>query len=87
MIHSGTLYFTQSSTSRSRRAFDLCTIWLTAKGAAGASGLAWLWRSSSSVIRFSQVSSIGGSPSFSRAFSAGKEPTTPALHWAMTSSG
>ena len=32
---------------------------------------------------------VNHSPSFStgRAFSAGNEPTTPALHWAMTSSG
>ena len=32
---------------------------------------------------------VSHSPSFStgRALSAGNEPTTPALHWAMTSSG
>ena len=38
-------------------------------------------------MRVSQVSSSGGSPCPSRAFSAGKQPGMPALHWAMTNSG
>ena len=36
----GTRYFTQTARSCSSRAFDLCTIWLTANGAAGRCGLA-----------------------------------------------
>src|SRR5210317_903836 len=38
-------------------------------------------------MRCSQISNIIGSPSASRAFSAGNEPIMPALHWAITRSG
>src|SRR5690606_26308161 len=79
----GTLYFTHISRSCCRRELERCTIWLTANGAAGLSGLAWFQASSSSVMRLSHTSGW----SAGRAFSAGKEPTTPALHWAMTRSG
>ena len=79
----GTLYFTHSARSCSSRSFDLCTIWLTAKGAAGRSGFVASWAASSSVISASHSSSW----SSGRAFSAGNEPTMPALHCAITSGG
>ena len=83
VMTSGTLYFLQRATSSSRRLFVLWTIWFTAKGAERRSGFLRSQSASSSVIRASHSSSwlIG------RAFSEGKEPTTPALHWAMTRSG
>ena len=79
----GTLYLTQAARSCSSRTFDLCTIWLTAKGAARRAGLAALWAASVSVISASHSSSC----SAGRALSAGNEPTMPALHWASTSGG
>ena len=69
--------------SCSSRSLDLCTIWLIAKGAAGCSGWAWSYAASVSVISASHSSSCAAG----RALSAGNEPTMPALHWAMTSSG
>ncbi len=65
------------------RAFDLCTIWLTAKGAAGRSGWARSCAASASVISCSHSSSC----EMGLALSAGKAPTIPALHWAITSAG
>src|SRR5690606_35312556 len=79
----GTLYLTHSSRSCCSRSLDLCTIWLTAKGAAGLSGWAWLYSSSSRVMRCSHCSNT----STGRALSEGKESTTPALHCASTRSG
>src|SRR3954471_3496887 len=58
-------------------------IWFTAKGAAFASAFAASWALSSVVMRSSHSSSC----SFGRALSAGKEPTTPEMHCAMTRSG
>ena len=46
-------------------------------------GMGRSWAASSSVIRASHSSSSSGG----RAFSDGNEPTTPALHCAITSSG
>ena len=79
----GTLYLTHIAMSCCKRSFDLCTIWLMAKGAAGLSGLAALYAAKVSVISFSHSSSC----SAGRAFNAGIEPTTPAIHCAMTSLG
>ena len=56
---------------------------MTAKGAEGLSGLAASYSANSVVILSSQRSSSASG----RALSAGKEPTTPALHWAITRSG
>ena len=69
--------------SCSSRSLLLCTIWLTANGAAGASGWARSWAASASVISASHSSSCDAG----RAFSAGNEPTMPALHCAITSFG
>ena len=55
----------------------MCAIWLTANGAA--SGCP----ASAASISVSHWSSA----SFGRALSAGKEPTTPALHCSITSFG
>ena len=79
----GTLCFTTIAMSWSRRSFDLCTIWLTANGAAGRSGCALSCAASVSVISASQSSSC----SAGRALSAGIAPITPALHCSMTSCG
>ncbi|MNT56807.1 hypothetical protein D3C72_1941400 [compost metagenome] len=79
----GTLYFSHSAMSCSRRSLVRCTIWLMANGAAGLSGLARLCAASSSVISASQSSSC----SAGRALSAGMEPTMPALHCAITNLG
>ena len=79
----GTLYFTHMAMSYSSRSLLLCTIWLMAKGAAGLSGCARLWAESDSVISINHSSSC----SAGRALSAGIEPTTPALHWAITNFG
>src|SRR5208282_4071269 len=79
----GAFHLTVSARSSSSRAFDLCTIWLTAKGAAGRSGWARSCAASASVISCSHSSSC----EMGRAFRAGKAPTIPALHWAMTSAG
>src|SRR6056297_1218590 len=79
----GTRYFTQVSISACRRSLLACTIWLTAKGATGLSGLALRYASSSPVMRSSHSSSMD----WGRAFSAGNAPTIPALHWASTRSG
>src|ERR1700753_2652311 len=79
----GTLCFSQSARSCSRRLFDRCTIWLTANGADGRSGWAASKAASSCLIRVSHSSSNSGG----RAFSAGNAPTIPALHWAITRSG
>src|SRR6266496_4139566 len=79
----GTLCFSQTARSCSSRLFDRCTIWLTANGADGRSGCALSWAASSSLIRASHSSSSAGG----RAFSAGNDPTTPALHCAITRSG
>ena len=79
----GAFHFTVSARSSSSRLLDLCTIWLTANGAAGLSGWARSCAASASVISCSHSSSwlIG------RALSAGNEPTMPALHCAITSAG
>src|SRR3954469_17060684 len=79
----GTLCFSQTARSCSSRLLDLCTIWLTANGADGRSGLALSCAASSCLIRAIHSSSSAGG----RAFSAGNDPTTPALHWAITRSG
>src|SRR5450755_1327929 len=79
----GTLCFSQSARSCSSRLFDRCTIWLTAKGADGRSGCVLSYAASSSLIRTSHSSSRSGG----RAFSAGNDPTIPALHCAITRSG
>ena len=79
----GTCHFSQVARSASSRSFDLCTIWLTAYGAAKRSGLSRFHAASSSVMRCSHSSSND----CGRELSAGKAPTIPALHWAMTSSG
>ena len=69
--------------SSSNRSLERWTIWLTANGADGASGWRLSCAASSSVIWWIHSSSwLCG-----RAFSAGKLPTIPALHWAMTRSG
>src|SRR5947209_13744578 len=65
------------------RSFDLWMIWFTANGAALHSGFAASCALSSVVMRSSHSSSC----SFGRAFSAGKAPTTPDTHCAMTRSG
>ena len=69
--------------SCSSRSLLLCTIWLIANGAAGCSGWSRSHAASVSVISASHSSSCDAG----RAFSAGIEPTTPALHCAMTSFG
>jgi hypothetical protein len=79
----GTLYLAQSCMSCSSRSLLLCTIWLMANGAALLSGLALSCAASASVISASHSSSCEAG----RALSAGMEPTTPALHWAITSLG
>src|SRR3984957_8716636 len=79
----GAFHLTVIAMSSSRRALDLWTIWLTANGAAGRSGCARSWAASASVISCSHSSSC----EMGRALSAGKAPTIPALHWAITSAG
>src|ERR1700692_3225436 len=79
----GTLCFSHSARSCSSRLFDRCTIWFTANGAASRPGLALSCAASSSLIRASHSSSSAGG----RAFSAGNDPTIPALHCAITRSG
>jgi hypothetical protein len=79
----GTLYLAQTCMSCSSRSLLLCTIWLMANGAAGDSGWALSCAASASVISASHSSSCDAG----RALSAGIEPTTPALHWAITSLG
>src|SRR5665647_549954 len=79
----GTLKRAQVSMSCISLSFDACTIWLTAKGATFSCGCA-AWYAASSVV---MCSSHTASCSLGRAFSAGNEPTMPALHWAITSSG
>src|SRR5882762_10117231 len=79
----GTLCFSHSARSCSSRLFERCTIWLTANGADGRPGCALSYAASSSLIRPSHSSSS----SAGRAFSAGNDPTTPALHCAITRSG
>src|SRR5947209_646872 len=79
----GTRYRAQRSMSWLRRSFDLWMIWLTANGAALHSEFAASCVLSSVVIRSSHSSSC----SFGRALRAGKAPTTPEIHWAMTRSG
>jgi hypothetical protein len=83
VITIGTRHLAQVAMSCSSRVLERWTIWLTAKGAAGRSGLARSQAASSSVIRCSHSSSSD----WGRAFSAGNEPTMPALHCAITSSG
>src|SRR5215475_11242482 len=83
VISIGTLYFSQTARSASRRLLDLCTIWFTANGADRRLGFALSQAASSSLIRAIHSSSSEAG----RAFSAGNEPTTPALHWAITRSG
>ncbi|OQC06194.1 MAG: hypothetical protein BWX79_02137 [Alphaproteobacteria bacterium ADurb.Bin100] len=69
--------------SCSSRSLLLCTIWLMANGAEGASGCAASYAARVSVISASQSSSWAAG----RALSAGMEPTTPALHCSITSCG
>src|SRR5580704_10449398 len=80
---SGAFHLTVIAMSSSSRALDLWTIWLTANGAAGRSGCARSWAASASVISCSHSSSC----EMGRALSAGKAPTIPALHWAITKAG
>src|SRR5216684_2130879 len=79
----GTLCFSQSARSCSSRLFDRCTIWFTANGADSRSGCTLSCAASSSLIRTSHSSNRSGG----RAFSAGNDPTIPALHCAITRSG
>ena len=79
----GTLYFSHICMSCSSRSLLLCTIWLMANGAAGCSGCLRFHAASVSVISASHSSSCDAG----RAFSAGIEPTMPALHCSMTSLG
>src|ERR1700744_2943404 len=79
----GTLCFSHSARSCSSRLLERCTIWLTANGADGRSGCALSYAASSSLIRTSHSSSSDAG----RALSAGNDPTTPALHCAITRSG
>src|SRR5258708_1498708 len=79
----GTLCFSHSARAGAGRLFERCTIWLTANGADGGPGCALSYAASSSLIRPSHSSSS----SAGRAFSAGNDPTTPALHCAITRSG
>src|SRR5580704_10441963 len=79
----GTLCFSHSARSCSSRLLERCTIWLTANGADSRSGCALSCVASSSLIRTSHSSSSAGG----RAFSAGNDPTIPALHCAITRSG
>src|SRR5689334_16726242 len=83
VISIGTLYFSQTARSASSRLLDLCTIWFTANGADRRSGCALSQAASSSLMRAIHSSSSEAG----RAFSAGNEPTTPALHCAITRSG
>ena len=62
---------------------DVWTIWLTANGATGRPGLAALKSASSVAMRVSHFDNS----SAGRALSAGNDPTMPAWHCAMTSSG
>ena len=75
VMTTGTRYFTHNSTSCISRSLERWTIWLTANGASASP--------SSAVSRCSHSSSTGAG----RAFSAGKEPTMPARHCAITRSG
>src|SRR5690625_1416649 len=79
----GTWWRTTSARSASRRLFERWTMRLTANGAAGRSGLAEVNAALDSAISSSQSVSIEAG----RALRLGKEPTTPAWHWALTSSG
>src|SRR5829696_6540445 len=79
----GTRCLTQVSMSCISRSLEAWQIWLTAYGATFFSGCSALYSPSSFSIRLSHSESF----STGRAFSAGNEPTTPALHWAITSSG
>src|ERR1700681_1051791 len=79
----GTLCFSHSARSCSSRLCDRCTIRLPANGADSACGCALSCAASSSLIRTSHSSSSAGG----RAFSAGNDPTIPALHCAITRSG
>src|SRR6476469_1565177 len=79
----GTLWRTTTSMSCSRRSLLLCTIWLIAYGAALRSGCALSCAASASLISCSHSSSCDAG----RAFSAGIDPTTPALHCSITSLG
>ena len=79
----GTLYLTHMAMSCSSRSLLLCTIWLMAKGAAGRSGFALLYADKVSVISDNHSSNCDAG----RAFNAGMEPTTPAMHWAITNLG
>ena len=79
----GTLCFTQVSMSFISRSLEAWQIWLTAKGATFLLGMLRL------VLAELVLDAVSHSSSFSTgpAFSAGNEPTMPALHWAITSSG
>ena len=78
----GTSCLTQTSRSCCSRVLDLCTIWLTAKGAALRSCVA---SCSASALLICTIHS--SSFSCGLALSAGNEPTMPALHCAITSAG
>jgi hypothetical protein len=60
------------------------TIWLTANGAAGASGLSRSQAASASVISVQPFVELALRPRVQRREA---EPTIPALHWAITSAG
>mmetsp|Transcript_5073 Transcript_5073/g.15026 ORF Transcript_5073/g.15026 Transcript_5073/m.15026 type:complete len:234 (-) Transcript_5073:858-1559(-) len=74
----GTSCLTQISMSSMSRPLDRCTIWFTANGASLGPSAALM-----SVIQASSTFSL----SLPRALSAGKLPTMPALHCAITSAG
>ena len=79
----GTLCAITTSVSSSSRLLALLTIRLTANGATFRSGCSRRYFPSASSMRVSQRSSS----SCGRAFSAGNEPMTPALHCSITRSG
>eukprot|EP00967_Tisochrysis_lutea_P145775 scaffold274111_cov36-Tisochrysis_lutea.AAC.3 len=82
VITSGTSCLTHASRSCCSLSLERWTIWLTANGAAGACGCAASCSASACLICTIHSSSF----SLGLALSAGKEPTTPALHCAITSS-
>src|SRR5438094_908112 len=68
VITIGTLYFAHICMSCSSRSLLLCTIWLTANGAAGLCGCALLYAASVSVISASHSSSCSAGRALSAAF-------------------
>src|SRR5438270_8921653 len=79
----GTFHLAHTPMSCSNRSFERWTIWLTANGAAGVSGWSRSQAASASLISCSHSSSCD----WGRALRAGKLPTIPLVHWAITSFG